>query len=335
VAIARAIATGPSVLLLDEPAAGLDREQRTELARLIRRLADDWGIAVLAVEHDVSLVLEICDRVAVLDFGVKIAEGRPDEIAHDPSVVASYLGPETATAPARRARTARNDVVLRVEGLSAGYGELAAVRELDLTVHAGEVVALLGPNGAGKSTTLLTVAGELPPLAGRVTYLGRTHTDALHRRVCHGLGFVPEERSVFQSLTVSANLRLGPGPSAVALDLFPELRALLGRRAGLCSGGEQQILSLARALAARPRLLVVDELSLGMAPLVVRRLLEALRAAADEDGTGVLLVEQHAGQALAVADRACILHRGRIVLESSSADLVDDLGVIERIYIGG
>jgi branched-chain amino acid transport system ATP-binding protein len=194
-------------------------------------------------------------------------------------------------------------------------------------------VAILGPNGAGKSTTLLTLAGELPLLAGRVTYLGREHNDPLHRRVREGLGFVPEERSVFQSLTVSANLRLGPGPSDVALDLFPELRPLLRRRAGLCSGGEQQILSLARALAAQPRLLIVDELSLGLAPLVVVRLLEALRAAADEDGMGVLLVEQHAGQAVAVADRACVLHHGRIVLESSSADLVDDLGALERIYL--
>jgi ABC-type branched-subunit amino acid transport system ATPase component/branched-subunit amino acid ABC-type transport system permease component len=333
VAIARAIATGPSVLLLDEPAAGLDREERTELARLIRRLADEWGLAVLIVEHDVSLVLETCDRVAVLDFGVKIAEGRPDKVARDPSVVASYLGAGTAPASARRPRAARSDVVLDVEGLSAGYGEVAAVRELDLTVHAGEVVALLGPNGSGKSTTLLAVAGELPPLAGRVTYLGRTGNDPLHLRVRRGLGFVPEDRSVFQSLSVSANLRLGPGPSTVALDLFPELRPLLGRRAGLCSGGEQQILSLARALAAQPRLLIVDELSLGLAPRVVGRLLEALRAGADEDGMGVLLVEQHAGQALAVADRACVLHRGRVVLESSSAELVDDLGALERIYI--
>jgi sulfate-transporting ATPase len=333
VAIARAIATGPSVLLLDEPAAGLDREERAELARIIRRLAGEWGLSVLVVEHDVSLVLETCDRVAVLDFGVKIAEGRPQEVAHDPVVVASFLGADAESPPARRPRVARSDVVLQAEGLSAGYGELAAVRELDLTVHAGEVVALLGPNGSGKSTTLLALAGELPPLAGCVTYLGRTHNDPLNRRVRHGLGFVPEERSVFQSLTVSANLRLGPGPSNVALDLFPELRPLLGRRAGLCSGGEQQILTLARALAARPRLLLVDELSLGLAPLVVGRLLEALRAAADADGMGVLLVEQHAGQALAVADRGCVLHRGRVVLERASADLVDDLAALERIYI--
>ena len=333
VAIARAVANGPSVLLLDEPAAGLDREERDELARVIRALADEWGVPVLLVEHDVPLVLETCDRIAVLDFGVKIAEGSPDEIAHNPAVVASYLGAgmPTATARTRRART--SDVVLQVDGLSAGYGDLAAVREVDLTVHAGEVIALLGPNGAGKSTTLLTLAGELPPLGGRINYLGRTDQDPLHRRVREGLGFVPEERSVFHSLTVGANLRLGPGPSNLALDLFPELRPLLGRRAGLCSGGEQQILALARALAARPRLLLVDELSLGLAPMLVGRLLEALRTAADEDGMGVLLVEQHAGQALSVADRAYVLNRGDVIMESSSADLSADLGALERAYI--
>jgi branched-chain amino acid transport system ATP-binding protein len=222
---------------------------------------------------------------------------------------------------------------IRTDGLVKAFGHTRALDGLDLAVRTGEVHGFLGPNGAGKTTTLLTLAGELPPLAGRVTYLGHAQNDPLHRRVRRGLGFVPEERSVFQSLSVSANLRLGPGPSTVALDLFPELRPLLGRRAGLCSGGEQQILSLARALAAQPRLLIVDELSLGLAPRVVGRLLEALRAGADEDGMGVLLVEQHAGQALAVADRACVLHRGRVVLESSSAELVDDLGALERIYI--
>ena len=333
VAIARAVASGPSVLLLDEPAAGLDSDERSDLARLIRRLADEWGLAVLVVEHDVALVLETSDRVAVLDFGSKIAEGMPEEIVHDPMVVASYLGAETATAPSRRQRAAGTDVVLQVEGLSAGYGDLAAVRDLDLIVRAGEVVALLGPNGAGKSTTLLTLAGELPTLAGRVTYLGRNGNDPLHRRVRQGLGFVPEERSVFHSLTVAANLRLGRGPSDVALSLFPELRPLLRRRAALCSGGEQQILSLARALAARPRLLIVDELSLGLAPLVVGRLLDAIRLAADESGVGVLLVEQHVGRALEVADRAYVLNRGRVVLESSADDLLDDPGALERAYI--
>jgi ABC-type branched-subunit amino acid transport system ATPase component/branched-subunit amino acid ABC-type transport system permease component len=335
VAIARAIASGPSVLLLDEPAAGLDRGERSELARIIRRLADQWGLAVLVVEHDVPLVLETCDRVAVLDAGVQIAQGKPGDVAADPAVVASYLGAEGAAAPARRPRAVRSDVVLRAEGLCAGYGGLAAVRELDLTVCAGEIVALLGSNGAGKSTTLLTLAGELPPLAGRVTCLGRAHRDPLYRRVRAGLALVPEEHSVFGSLTVGANLRLAPGPGAVAPDLFPELRPLLGRRAGSCSGGEQQILALACALAGRPRLLLVDELSLGLAPFVVRRLLKALREAADERGTGILLVEQHARQALQVADRAYVLHRGRIVMDGPAAGLLDDPEALERAYLHG
>jgi branched-chain amino acid transport system ATP-binding protein len=241
------------------------------------------------------------------------------------------LGSDTAVASERRARAA-SDVLLEVKDMSAGYGELAVVQELDLTVHAGEVVALLGPNGSGKSTTLLTLVGELPPLAGEVHCLGCSRKDPLHRRVAAGIGFVSEERSIIQSLTVADNLRLGPGPSNRALDLFPELRPLLGRRAALCSGGEQQILALARALAARPRLLIIDELSLGLAPMVVKRLLAALRVAADEDGMGVLVVEQQVGRALEVADRAYVLNRGRVIVEGSAAEL-DDASVLEHAYL--
>jgi branched-chain amino acid transport system ATP-binding protein len=288
------------------------------------------------VEHDVSLVLETCDRIAVLESGVKIAEGGPDEIVGDEQVVASYLGTDAVSVPGRRRRPATGgDVLLRAEGLSAGYGELAAVRDVDLSVRAGEVVALLGPNGAGKSTTLLALAGELPLLEGRVICLGRTRHDPLHRRVRDGLGFVPEERSVFQSLTVAANLRLASRSRDLALELFPELRPLLQRRAGLCSGGEQQILALACALAARPRLLLVDELSLGLAPLVVRRLLEALRRAADADGVGVLLVEQHAGRALDIADQVYVLHGGRMVMDASLAHVLDDPAALEHAYLRG
>ena len=332
VAIARAVAAGPSVLLLDEPAAGLDRDERRELARLIRLLADEWGLAVLVVEHDVSLVVDTCDRIAVLDSGAKIADGAPDEVLRDAAVVASYLGSVRTPAAHGRPKAEGGTVVLHVQGLHAGYGELAAVRDLDLIVHAGEMVALLGPNGAGKTTTLLTIAGELPPLAGTVTYAGRIRRDPLHRRVHDRMGFIPEEGSVFHSLTVAANLRLGPGPSEDAIGLFPQLRSLLDRRAGLCSGGEQQIISLARALAARPRLLLVDELSLGLAPQVVSRLLEVLRAAADE-GMAVLLVEQHIGQALQIADRACVLSRGQVVLQCPSHDLLRHPETLQHAYL--
>jgi branched-chain amino acid transport system ATP-binding protein len=195
-------------------------------------------------------------------------------------------------------------------------------------------VALLGPNGAGKTTTLLTIAGELPPLAGEVRCLETSRRAPLHARVRRGLGFVPEERAVFTSLSAGANLRLRPGATKGAIELFPELAPLLRRRAGLLSGGEQQMLTLGRALAGDPRLLLVDELSLGLAPLVVQRLLLAVRAAADR-GVGVLLVEQHAGEALSVSDRVVVLRRGRVALEGTAAELRGHVGELESAYLSG
>jgi sulfate-transporting ATPase len=357
VAIARAVAAGPSLLLLDEPAAGLDDSETAELGKLITRLAREWGMGVLVVEHDVELVLSICDRICVLESGRRLATGTPDEIRNNRLVIDAYLGEppaeDGAAAPARvpdRARAEQpafvaapaagradaDGALLRAIGLSAGYGDLSAVRELDLVVEPGEVVALIGPNGAGKTTTLLTLAGELPPLAGEVRWLG-ARVDArrvpLHRRARQGLAFVPEERAVVPGLSTANNLRLGRGDVQDALALFPELEPLLRRRAGLLSGGEQQMLTLARALASKPRLLLVDELSLGLAPLAVQRLLDAVRAAADRDGVGVVLVEQHAPLALAHADRVVVLRRGRVGLTGSADELLGRLGTVESAYL--
>lgn len=220
--------------------------------------------------------------------------------------------------------------VLELRGLSAGYDDLAVVRDVDLTLAPGEIVALLGPNGVGKSTTLLTAAGELPALAGEVRWLGAPVTSPLHQRARQGLAFVPEERSVLMSMTVRDNLLLGAGKIAPAVALFPELEPLLPQRAGLLSGGEQQMLTLARALATKPVALLLDELSLGLAPLVVRRLFAALRTAADEDGVAVLLVEQQARRALGVADRWHLMRRGSIV---ASGDSSDGLEAVESMYL--
>ena len=358
------VAAGPSVLLLDEPAAGLDDAETAELGRLVGRLAREWGMAVLVVEHDVELVLGICDRVCVLDSGRHLATGTPDEIRRDPAVVAAYLGEPAAAAKAEIAAAeagietvvetvvespveavperpvepvvARGAPLLSAHGLSAGYGDLAAVRGLDLSVEPGEVVALIGPNGAGKTTTLLTLSGELPPLEGEVRWLGRTVTarrSPLHRRAREGLAFVPEERAVIPALSTGANLRLGRGTVADAVAHFPELEPLLRRRAGLLSGGEQQMLSLGRALASRPRLLLVDELSLGLAPMLIVRLLAAVRAAADRDGVGVVLVEQHAVEALADADRVLVLRRGHVEMSGTAAELLGQLSSIESAYL--
>jgi branched-chain amino acid transport system ATP-binding protein len=210
--------------------------------------------------------------------------------------------------------------ILEARGLSAGYGDLAAVRELDLVVRPGEIVALLGPNGAGKTTTLLTLAGALRALEGTVLWKGQPVSWPLHRRVRSGMGFIPEERSVISKLTVRDNLSLGQGSVDDALALFPQLERLLARPGGLLSGGEQQMVTLARCLAGRPSLILVDELSLGLAPIVVKTLLDTLRTVAIDSGTAVLMVEQQVQRALTVADRWYLLRHGSLADSGTTAD---------------
>lgn len=223
--------------------------------------------------------------------------------------------------------------VLEAHGLTVGYGSRPVVHDVDLVVHPGEVVALLGPNGAGKTTTLLALAGELPLHRGEVRLNGAATKAPLHRRARRGLAFVTEERAVFKRLSALENLRVAGVDPRVALGLFPELEKRLSLRGGLLSGGEQQMLTLARALSRNPKLLLADELSLGLAPLVVRRLLEAVRAVADEQGTGVLLVEQHVRKALQYADRVYVMRRGRIELSGTAAEMRGRLAEIEDSYL--
>lgn len=227
------------------------------------------------------------------------------------------------------------EVLLEARALSAGYGRMAVIRDIDLRVERGEVVALIGANGAGKTTTLLALAGELPPQEGEVRLKGAVTTAPMHVRCRRGMGYVPEERSVIMNMTVADNLRLAAVSRDVAIGYFPALEPILGRSAGLCSGGEQQMLSLARALGRDPEVLLLDELSLGLAPIVVANLLETVRRAADERGIGVLLVEQHVRQALQVADRVHLMERGRITLTGTSAEVADQLDRIERSYLSG
>jgi branched-chain amino acid transport system ATP-binding protein len=225
--------------------------------------------------------------------------------------------------------------VIEACNMSAGYGGLAAVRDLNVQVRPGEVVGLLGANGAGKTTTILALSGELAPMSGEVRFMGDASGGSLAKRARQGLALVTEEKSVFMRLTTAENLRLGRGGVDRAVEIFPQLRELLRRRAGLLSGGQQQILTLARALAADPRVLLADELSLGLAPIIVQQLFEAIRRAADERGVGVLLVEQHVRSALDVADRLYILQRGRCVLQGTAHELRRSLDDIERSYLAG
>jgi branched-chain amino acid transport system ATP-binding protein len=222
---------------------------------------------------------------------------------------------------------------LRTQRLSVGYQGVAIVSDLNLTVSPGEVVVLLGRNGAGKTTTLHTIAGLLPALTGDI-YLGEAPAEGpLHKRVRNGLGLVTEDRAIIRRLSVQDNLRVGGAELGKALAIFPELGPLRRRKAGLLSGGEQQMLALSRALAKEPRVLLADELSFGLAPLVVARLLEAVRAVAREHGTGVLLVEQHATAALRFADRGYVIADGRISIEGSATELRHRISEIEESYL--
>jgi branched-chain amino acid transport system ATP-binding protein len=225
----------------------------------------------------------------------------------------------------------RRPPILRAEGASLGYGKVPVIRDLSIEVGAGEVVALLGANGAGKTTTLLGLAGALRPFVGTISFAGAPAPRSLHRRARKGLSYVPSERPVVRSLTVRENLRIGRGGVDKAVDIFPELRPLLDRKAGLVSGGEQQMLTLARALACDPVVVLADELSLGLAPKVVNRLVEVLRGFAAQGG-GVLLVEQQIGYALQAADHVYVMRRGEIALEGSSAQLRLRVPEIEACY---
>jgi branched-chain amino acid transport system ATP-binding protein len=227
------------------------------------------------------------------------------------------------------------NTLIEARGLSVGYGKMAVVRELDLRVDAGEVVALIGANGAGKTTTLLALAGELAPMEGEVRFLEKPTRSPMHSRCRNGLGYVTEGRSVIMDMSVADNLKLAGVAPTVALEYFPALERTMARRAGLCSGGEQQMLSLASALGRRPKVLLADELSLGLAPIIVTNLLKAVRDAADERGVGVLLVEQHVRQALKIADRVYLLERGRIVLSGTSDEVVSQIDKIEAAYLTG
>jgi branched-chain amino acid transport system ATP-binding protein len=237
--------------------------------------------------------------------------------------------------------------LLEVRDLHAGYGRTVVVRDLSLTVEPGEIVALLGPNGAGKTTTLMTVTGLLPALAGEVRLFGGpVDTGAPHRNARRGLGCVTEDRALFGGLSVRDNLRLaarddgGGRPRRSRPDLtgvtryFPALGPLADRRAGLLSGGEQQMLVIARALVARPRLLLVDEMSLGLAPKIVDQLATVLRRVADDLGIGVLLVEQHVPVALSIADAAVVLAHGEVVARGPAADLAERPDLLQASYLG-
>ncbi|MFJ1301200.1 ATP-binding cassette domain-containing protein [Pseudomonadota bacterium AL_CKDN230030165-1A_HGKHYDSX7] len=342
VEIARALATDPDVLLLDEPAAGLSREDKERLGALLRRIADA-GVGVALVEHDMALVMAISDQLVVLDAGRRLAVGTPAQVQNDPAVKQAYLGESLeAQAPAQRAPRQAGPELLGVADLVAGYGAEPVLHGISLQVRAGEMVALLGANGAGKSTLMRTLAGLHRSQSGAMHVDGhQLEGRAAEEIVGLGLVLVPEGRQVFPELSVLDNIRLGafldPRDREARvegmLQRFPRLRERLHQRAGLLSGGEQQMLAVARGLMSRPRVLLLDEPSLGLAPKVIAELFAALDRLRNENMT-ILLVDQMAGLALALADRAYVVEGGHVVAQGSAAEIAanDELA---NAYLGG
>jgi ABC-type branched-subunit amino acid transport system ATPase component len=231
------------------------------------------------------------------------------------------------------------ETLLSIESLTAGYDRAAVIRDLEVTVGPGEVVALLGANGAGKTTTLRVISGLVRPMSGRVVFAGEDLARVSPtQRARRGIVHVPEGRGIFYGLTVAEHFRLGyrgerPDEEA-AYGYFPKLEELRTRRAGLLSGGEQQMLAVARGLARRPRLLLLDELSLGLAPVIVEGLLPVVHQYAIDSKCGVLLVEQHIQLALEIADRGYVLSHGEIVLHDRADVLQADRELLISSYLG-
>ena len=358
-AVARALATGAELIILDEPGAGLNATEKAFLAEVIAGLRAG-GKTVLFVEHDLGLVGRLAERMVVLDHGRVIAAGLPEAVRADLKVIEAYLGNTEIVAdskPVSEVATGQGAPLLGIEHLSVRYDGSLALDDVSISVSPGEIVALVGANGAGKSTLLKAIAGAVPAAAGHIALGGRDLGPlAAADRVSLGLSLAPEGRALFGSLSVFDNLIIGRfgrrraaglreliAPSAAereaareALELvygyFPKLRQRAAQAAGTLSGGEGQMLAIGRALMNRPRLLMLDEPSFGLAPQVSREILEALpRLAAG--GVAILLVEQNARAALQVSARGYVLVNGRIAAGGRSRALLGD-PQIARTYLG-
>ena len=337
--IAIALAADPVLLMLDEPFAGMNEAESQRAMQLIHRVRER-GTTVLVIDHHMQAMARGCDRLIVMDHGVKIAEGPPAEVTRDREVIAAYLGAgEALERPARRAAAA-GEALLTLADVSVTYGPVRALSEASLHVGAGEFVALIGANGAGKTTTLRAISGLAPLASGSIHMRGADlGPRPPSQRVRDGLAHCPEGREIFPRMSVRENLELGAvrgRPAAERFDdvfrLFPVLSQRSGQLAGSLSGGEQQMLAIGRALMSEPELLLLDEPSLGLAPVLVREVGEVL-ARLNDEGTSVLLVEQNAAMALALADRGYVLENGRVVLEGAAEQLRDD-PTVQRAYLG-
>jgi branched-chain amino acid transport system ATP-binding protein len=344
--VARALAVEPQLLLLDEVAGGLIGAEVQAIAGLIERI-QARGIAIVIVEHVQGVIGRLADRAIALDWGSVIAEGTPAQVSANEKVIQVYFGDpgQGSVAPTAPAQAdVERPAVLTVRNLCVRYGGLAALQDVDLTLGQGEVVGIIGANGAGKTTLCRAIAGLVPTQGGRVTLFGAdvSYTPA-HLRARSGLAICHEGRRLFTGLTVMENLELGAafsGATRAQVDerlarvtqMFPILAARAQGLAGAMSGGQQQMLAIGRALMSAPKVLLLDELSLGLAPLVIESIYQAL-AGIRALGVSILLVEQNTHRCLAVADRVYVLERGRISYSGTPDGLLGN-DLLRQAYFG-
>ena len=340
--LARALAARPKLLLLDEPAAGMNLEEVKQLDERLRWLNEQQGITILLVEHVMELVMGVTHRIAALNFGRKIAEGSPAEIQQNQAVQEAYLG-RSEDGGGEGEGTSLNESLLNVNDIATAYGNIEALKGVNLAAADGEITCLLGPNGAGKTTLMMTIAGILKPRRGSITLRGEEIAGRAPRHIVErGIALVPENRLVFPDMTVEENLRAGAFARNDAAGVDQDVKAMFARfpvlderssqNAGTLSGGEQQMLAISRALMARPKLLLMDEPSLGLAPLIVADIFRIIREL-NEDGTTIFLVEQNVHMALQVAHHFYLIEQGLVVFDGVPGEMEED-EVIKRAYLG-
>lgn len=336
--IGLALASKPRALLLDEPLAGLAAAERDRIVRLVHTLADH--MAVLMVEHDIDRAFEIGRHITVMHDGMILADGTPEEVRAHPEVQRVYLGQGTPGAGRAASGGEAGETLLRVKEINTFYGSSHILHDVSLEVRRGEIVGLLGRNGAGKSTVIKTIMGLARPRSGSITLDAQEVAGLPPEKLGRlGIGYVPQGRRLFNNLSVAANIRLGRlqrrrGLGASWSDaeierFFPKLRELYDRKAGVLSGGEKQMVAIARALAGDVRLLMLDEPFEGLAPAVIDELFDAIGALSAR--VPVLIVEHDLDRVLALADRVYVLDRGAVAHEGPAAPLLSDLGYRKEV----
>ena len=342
--LARALAMRPRVLLLDEIAAGLIDSEVAELKQILADLKRD-GQTMVIIEHVLSLLFDLSDRILVMNFGERVTEGTPEDVIRDPRVIEAYLGSHEAATRAilPGKRGAGRTKLVSLERVSAAYGEFQALSDVSLEIYEGEIVALVGLNGAGKSTLIRALTRQLPLTGGDIIFRGTSLAHVPSHQVAElGIAQCIEGRKIFPEMTVRENLELGAYcPRARArrhetikrvYELFPLLAEREHQLGSSLSGGQQQMLAIGRALMAVPDLIIFDEISLGLAPLVIEQLYQAV-AEINRHGTTVLLVEQNVHRSLDTADRAYVIEHGRIVLSGTADELRANQG-FRATYFG-